>query len=702
MEHSSIFSKYTIEKSLNELNSDQYQGLSSKEAVTRLNANGPNRLTLKQKTKKLEIFIRQLKSVIVLLLFLAGTVSFLMGHLIEGFAVLLVLLANTTIGFMTELKAIRSMEAIKKMGKTLTKVLRDGVTKVVNASEIVPGDIILFEAGDIISADLRLIEASKITSDESILTGESMPADKNTDCIPEDKILAERINILFRGTSITRGSGKGVVISTGMQTEVGKIVKITQESSDDLTPLEIRLDQLGKQLVWVSLLIAIIVAGAGILSGKDIALMIETAIALAIATIPEGLPIVATLALAKGMWRMAKKNALINKLSAVETLGAVSVIFTDKTGTLTENKMTVRSYQSANESFDMSQKQFSLNQNLRRSIDIGVLCNNSSLKENKKDKSIGDPMETALMSWAQKVGIDCHQVKLDNPRIKEVAFDSETLMMATYHSIQDTFWIAVKGAPEVVIHKCIYEMRDNEKITLTNENKKKWIDYNKNMSNDGLRVLGLAFKTTDNCEETPYENLILSGLVGLIDPARMDIKKAIESCSQAGITTIMVTGDQEGTAIKIARDIGLVQGESVNVINGKDLPKPEIWSDELKNKILETKIFCRVSPEQKFSLIEFFQTRNKVVAMTGDGVNDAPALKKADIGIAMGLRGTQVAKEASDMVLEDDSFNTILSAIKQGRIIYSNIQRFIIYLLSCNISEILVISIASILNAPLL
>ncbi len=702
MEHSLIFSKYQVEKSLEILNSDQKQGLSSTEANSRLRETGPNMISAAQQVTTFEILIRQLKSVIVLLLVTAGIVSFFMGHLIEGFAVIAVLIVNTIIGFLTELKAVRSMEALKKMGLTSTTVLRDGAAKVLNAGQIVPGDIVLFEAGDIITADLRLIEASKVAADESILTGESIPTEKNIECFFEDKILAERGNILFKGTAITRGTGKGLVIATGMQTEVGKIVKVTQDATDDLTPLEKRLDHPGQQLIWVSIVIAIIVAGSGIVSGKDLKLMIETAIALAVATIPEGLPIVATLALAKGMWRMAKKNALIKKLAAVETLGATSIIFSDKTGTLTENKMTVRSYQTDTQYFDLDTPvKEQPDQYLRRCIDIGILCNNSSLKENEVDQFIGDPMEVALISVAQKLGIDFNQVKKDNPELKEVAFDSETLMMATYHSTEHSSWVAVKGAPEVIIQKCVYKIKEGKKVELTVQDKEKWITHNQKMSKDGLRVLGLAFKTITDCDEGAYEELILSGLVGLLDPARKDIKEAIESCTQAGITTIMVTGDQEGTAIKIGKDIGLIKEETMSVIHGKDLPKSDDWTDDLKNKILKTRIFCRVTPQQKFSLVQYFQSHNQVVAMTGDGVNDAPALKKADIGIAMGLRGTQVAKEAADMVLQDDLFRSIVSAIKQGRIIYSNIQRFVVYLLSCNISEILIISIAAIVNAPL-
>ncbi len=702
MNNSLKYSKLSTSESLDQLNSNSSNGLTHKEAKLRLHTIGKNLLEDKKETSKLEILIRQLKSIIVLLLVLAGGVSFSMGHLVEGFSVLAVLIVNTTIGFITELKAIRSMEGLKKMGVTSTTVLRDGNPNVIDATEVVPGDIIILEAGDVITADLRIIEASKLSVDESILTGESVPADKSAENISEDRVLAERENILFRGTSLTRGSGKGLVFSTGMNTEVGKIVKVTQATDDEITPLEKKLDKLGHQLIWVSIIIAALVAISGIYSGKEIRLMIETAIALAIATIPEGLPIVATLALAKGMWRMAEKNALINKLSAVETLGATSIILTDKTGTLTENKMTVRSYQTVNNYYEItSDPNQKIDIELRKCIEIGILCNNSSQSDDAQNNFIGDPMEIALVSVSKKVGIDTEKLKKENIEIKQVAFDNESLMMATYHKLNDSYWVAVKGAPEVVIENCKYTIENGKRINLTEKEKANWIEFNKKMAGDGLRILGLASKSISNIEDSPYDQLTLHGLVGLIDPARKDIKESIENCSQAGITTIMVTGDQEGTAIKIARDIGLVQGLDINVIHGKNLPPREQWEEVLKHKILTTKIFCRVSPEQKHSLVSYFQEQNQVIAMTGDGVNDAMALKKADIGVAMGIRGTQVAKESSDMILQDDLFISIISAIKQGRIIYSNIQRFVIYLLSCNISEILIISIAAMINAPL-
>jgi Ca2+-transporting ATPase len=700
-DYSQIYT-FEVEEVLKTLSSNADDGLSSEEVNTRLQKYGQNRLVAKKQVSKIEILVRQIKSIIVVLLLVAGLVSFTFGHFVEGIAVFAVLVFNTTIGFFTELKAVRSMEALKNMGTTKTRLIREGEAVLVEATELVPGDIVLVEAGDIVTADLRLLESSKIAVDESILTGESLPVEKSTKALEGEAVLAERYNLLFKGTSLTRGSGKAIVFATGMQTEVGKVVKATQEASDELTPLEKRLDELGKQLIWVSLVIGLIIAAAGVYSGKAFTLMLETAIALAIATIPEGLPIVATLALGKGMWRMAKSNALINKLAAVETLGATSIIFSDKTGTLTENKMSVRSYQTANHYFDLNNSvEQDSDRSLQRCLEIGVLCNNSSEGGENSSTFLGDPMEIALIAIASKLGVDYKNVQANNPELKEVAFDSETLMMATYHKSDATFWVAVKGAPEVVLGKCTYQLKNGEKIPLSDEERKLWFDHNKRMANDGLRVLGLAFKDIESEEERPYSELILCGLVGLLDPARSDIKKSLDQCRSAGIETFMITGDQEGTAIKIAKDTGLVEDSNVNVIHGKNLPERELWDERLEKKILETRVFCRVSPEQKYDLIGLLQSRNHVVAMTGDGVNDAPALRRADIGIAMGLRGTQVAKEAADMVLQDDLFSTIVSAIKQGRIIYSNIQRFVLYLLSCNISEILIISLASAANSPL-
>ncbi|MFG1487147.1 cation-transporting P-type ATPase [Halobacteriovorax sp. RZ-1] len=708
-----FYSKCSVNDVSDILETNLESGLTQEEITSRQKLYGPNELSVRPSTSKITILIRQLKSIIVFLLLIAAATSFSIGHIVEGFTVIAVLVVNTALGFFTELKAVRSMEALKKIGVTKCGVIRQGQIFHLNTKELVPGDIVIFEAGDILGADLRVAQANNINVNESILTGESAPVDKVSEALEEDTILAERSNILFKGTSITRGSGKGIVIATAMDTEVGKIAKEVQGDAvnkDETTPLEKRLNKLGGQIVWFSLAIATLIAVSGIMAGKAPVLMLETAIALAIATIPEGLPIVATLALAKGMWRMADNNALINKLAAVETLGATSIIFTDKTGTLTENKMSVQLFKTMHTVFHMNNVEKNKDEKeLRRLLEIGILCNNSELTQEitqeKKSHNIGDPMEIALLNIGEEFGLVRAKLLDQRPEVKEVPFDSSTLMMATYHMLkeedEEAILVAVKGAPEAVISSSTLIRNESEDKIFNKELKSEWIKENHTLASDGLRILALAEKKVKSTKEAPYNDLTFLGLVALLDPPRSDVKEAISKSNEAGIKTIMVTGDQEGTALKIAKDIGLIGPDNSYSINGKNFGPQQDWSEELIKKIDKTQVFSRVSPIQKLDLIKYFQSKNAVVAMTGDGVNDAPALKHADIGVAMGQRGTQIAKEAADMVLQDDRFNTIILAIKQGRIIYSNIQRFVVYLLSCNISEILIVSIASLMNMPL-
>jgi Ca2+-transporting ATPase len=702
MDNSSSFWQKSELETLTYFQVDLSTGLHDDEIIFRQKKFGLNILTEKKPTSKLSIFIRQFKSIIVFLLISAATVSFVLGQWIEGFSIVFVLLINALLGFMTEYKAIRSMEALKLMGRTTTNIIRNGKFISIDAEQLVPGDIVVLEAGDMITADIRIINSSKLAADESVLTGESVPVEKSKGLIKSDVILAEKTNMLFKGTFLTRGSAKGVVIATGMQTELGKIAKITQEAVEEITPLEERLNKLGQQLVWISLFIGIFVAVSGIMSGKTIMLMFTTAVALAVSTIPEGLPIVATMALAKGMWRMASKNALVNKLSAVETLGATSIIFSDKTGTLTENKMVVRSYYLDDGYFEINDLDRDISPSLEKCLEIGILCNNAFIDPDSPNTSIGDPMEVALLNVGHKLTRLSKEGYLKKyPELREEAFDPDGCMMATYHDYQNQILVAVKGAPESLMKSCSFIYKDGNPLNLDHNMKELWLTRNQEMANDGLRVLALAYKFVHDKEKKPYEELIFTGLVGIADPARTGIKEAIKKCRSAGIRIIMVTGDQAGTAKKIARDINLVTDGHLDIIKGDELGDRALWSDQLKNKLNSIAIFSRVNPQQKLDLIQYYQDQSHVVAMTGDGVNDAPALKKADIGIAMGKRGTQVAREAADMVLKDDSFETIVLAIQQGRIIFSNIRRFVVYLLSCNISEVLIVSIAAIVNAPL-
>ena len=673
------------------LESNREEGLTADEAARRAELFGPNSLEIRQKTTVLDVIIRQFKSLIVLLLVAAATVAFSFGEMIDGSAILAVIFLNAAIGFATEIRAIRSMEALNSLSEVIARVKRGGELIETAAESLVPGDLAYIEGGDIISADLRIVSASKLKIDESALTGESVPVDKQTGPLPADTVLAERTNMLYKGTKVQRGTAIAVVTSTGMKTELGAISSLVTQTQDEKTPLEAKLQELGNRLIWITLGIAAIVAVGGILSGKELLLMVETAIALAVAAIPEGLPVVATIALARGMWRMAKKNALINKLAAVETLGAINIICTDKTGTLTENKMAIRHVISLDtewESVDSSTPP----ESLKEILTTGILCNNASL-------TTGDPMEIALLQMAERAGL--RRDNLDLPAVGEEAFDSEIKMMATRHRRDDAFLVAVKGAPEAVLAACGSVNRDEGETSLTDELLEKWRARNQELAEEGLRVLAMASKVTATADEPVYRDLVFEGFVSFLDPPRQDVRDSILQCRSAGIRVVMITGDQAATAMAIATQVGLEDPDRIEAVRGADWKAPEELDDDERRRVLRSTVFSRFSPKQKMDLIDMHQQAGSVVAMTGDGVNDAPALKKADIGIAMGQRGTQVAREAADMVLKDDAFGTIVTAIEQGRVIFKNIRAFIVFLLSCNITEILVLSLASFMTIPL-
>jgi len=703
---------------LDALSVSEAEGLGKEEVEKRRSQYGRNRLRSAKSKSAWAILAEQFKSLLVVLLAVAAALSLAFGELVEGIAILAVIFINAAIGFVTELRAVRSMEALQSLGDVEAKVRRDGQVKRIPAEEIVPGDIIVLEGGDVVTADLRLTEASKLQADESALTGESLPVSKQVEAVDEDAPLAERASMLYKGTAVTRGSGQGVVVATGTGTELGHISSLVEEAEEELTPLEKRLNQLGRRLVWITLVIAAVVATAGILAGREILLMIETAIALAVATVPEGLPIVATIALARGMQRMANRNALINRLSAVEALGATNVICTDKTGTLTENQMTVVEIALAETDIEVSGEglqtdgQFSQNgemldplthEALRRSLQVGALCNNAEINEESGDETeaIGEPLEVALLVAGLKAGIERGQLLEDWPESREEAFDPDTKMMATFHRENSAYRVAAKGAPESVLEACTQILTKEGTKSLDEKERQSWIDRNERMAEEGLRVLALATRMVEEAEADPYDSLTFLGLVGLLDPPREEVRPSLKACVEAGIRVVMVTGDHPVTARRIAQAVGLIENQDVDVIHGKELGHKDDLSEEERGRILEAPIFARVSPEQKLDLIAIYQGKGHAVAMTGDGVNDAPALKKADIGVAMGQRGTQVAKEAADMVLQDDRFSSIVAAVEQGRVIFDNIRKFVFYLMSCNISEIAVISLASLVNAPL-
>jgi len=687
---------------------DADAGLSAAESARRLPIHGPNLLREKKVRSAWNVLAAQFKSLIVGLLAIAGGAALAFGEIVEGLAIGAVIIINTAIGFFTEMRAVRSMEALRRMGTVRTRVRRGGVIQEVEAESLVPGDIVILEGGDVITADLRILRASKLQADESALTGESVPVSKTDQPCPETAPLAERSNMLYKGTALTRGSGEAVVAATGMNTELGAITSLVDAAEDDSTPLEKRLNRLGHKLIWATLAIAVFVVGAGILAGKAVFLMIETGIALAVAAIPEGLPIVATIALARGMVRMARRNALINRLSSVETLGATNVIFTDKTGTLTENLMTVVTITQETGEIEVRTGGAFFRDGrpvdpggdgpLREILEASVLCNNASIQG---AEPVGDPLETALLAAAGGAGISREDLSGRMPEEREEAFDADIKMMATFNRDGDGYRVSVKGAPEPVLEACAAVMTAGGERTLDNGARRRWLETNERMATGGLRVIALAAKRTGRLEEEPYRGLVFLGLMGLQDPPRREVREAIAECRAAGVRVIMATGDQPVTAASIARDVGLVEEDDDRMIHGRDLRPVADLTDGERREILRTSIFARVSPRQKLDLIDIHQQQGSVVAMTGDGVNDAPALKKADIGVAMGKRGTQVAREAADMVLKDDAFSSIVAAIQQGRVIFSNIRKFVIYLLSCNVSEILAVSLASVANAPL-
>ncbi len=697
-----------VSEVLDHLSTDPDQGLSRHEVHQRLSRHGPNRLEEARRRGVPGILIDQFKSLVIVLLVIAAVVAFLFDRRVEAVAIGIALLVNGAVGFVMEYQAVRSMVALKRLGGLKARVRRQGRDRSVPADQLVPGDVVRLEAGDQVPADLRVIESEELTCDESALTGESVPVAKSVDPVPEQAGLADQSGMVFKGTAVTRGAGIGVVVATGMETEIGRIAAMVEASEGDLTPLERRLESLGRRLVGLTLVIAVLVALAGLAAGHPLVTMLETAIALAVAAVPEGLPVVATVALARGMHRMATRNALVKRLAAVESLGAATTILSDKTGTLTENRMTLGRVVLPGEAIEVEAAAGRFlrdgetvdpqaHDRLRRALEVAVLCNNASLD----DSEGGDPMEKALLQGGRLAGLEREDLLADWPEEREEPFASETLMMATVHAAASGWRHAVKGAPEAVIDRCNRELGPDGEVELGEDGRARWHETNESMAADGLRVLALAERASDDPDADSYEDMTLLGLVGLFDPPREGVREAVAACREAGIRVLMVTGDQPATAAHIARELGIADEDAPPPVHGDDLRPPEELDDEARERDLSTAVFARVSPEQKLDIVTLHQQAGAVVAMTGDGVNDAPALKKADVGIAMGRRGTDVAREAADMVLRDDAFTTIVVAIRMGRNIFDNIRRFIVYLLSGNLGEIMAVSAAAAAGAPL-
>jgi len=705
------FFNQEIKEILDNLQTPETTGLTTEEVKRRLGKYGYNQLSTKRKRSFFQMYIAQFKSFMIIILLIAAAISGVVGviegeGLLDTFVILVILILNAFVGAFQERKAESSLEALKKLAAPETKVLRDGIITEIPTRELVPGDIVILETGEIIPADLRLIEAVNLKIQESALTGESVPVEKQTATLTGDDIaLGDRINMAFASGIVTYGRGRGVVVTTGMQTEVGKIADLLQQTVDTETPMSKRLEQLGKVLGIAALIICAVIFIVGILYGNSIITMFMTAVSLAVAAIPEGLPAVSTVVLAIGVQRMVKRNAIIRTLPSVETLGSATVICSDKTGTLTQNKMTVvEAY--VNHKRDVINRttpSVELNEEEERLLSISVLCADAqfSINEDGKYEFTGDPTETALIDFGILYGLYKDELEKNYPRVAEIPFDSERKRMTTVNRIDDkSTRVNVKGGLDEVLSVCNKINIHGEVRSITDEDVEKIRNTNESMANSALRILAMAY---ENLPEAPQhveigelENgLIFMGLLGMIDPARPEVIDAVAKCNAAGIRPVMITGDHQSTAMAIADEIGIYR-EGDLAITGTDLEK--LSEEELNENVIRYSVYARVAPEHKVRIVKAWQRHDEVVAMTGDGVNDAPALKQADIGAAMGIVGTDVAKGAADMVLTDDNFATIVSAVEEGRRIYDNILKAIQFLLSTNIGEIFLLLITSILN----
>lgn len=700
------FHAISAQESVSQLRSDWDNGLTGMEVEKRRRQYGKNILKRKKSKNVLLILLEQFLDPIIYLLGAAMVLAFLFGEMLEGFAVMIVILITTFIGFFMEWQAIRSVESLQKMVQTAANVLRNGNLQRVKASELVPGDIIILNAGDVVPADGRMLESYSLAVKEAVLTGESNQVEKKTEALEEQTLLPDQNNMVFCGTIVSRGKAKAIITTTGDQTNIGQIADLTQLAKKQRAPLEKKLSKLSHRLIWLTLALSAIIALTGYIQGKDLELMIKTAIALSVAAIPEGLPIVATISLARGMVRLSKQQVIIKKLESVQTLGETGIICTDKTGTLTENKMSVHEFVFFEKTFkaDDIKEDLTLRNNeiLKKAVNISVLCNNS---EPAHPEINGDAIEYSLLEFAQINGFPIKQIRDSFPRQGEIPFDAETKRMATIHSTPQGYFICTKGAIESIIENCSHVLTENGEIELKEKNK--WYEVSDKTAGEGLRVLAFAYKAVSQkpTEQEVFQDLVFVGIAAVIDPPREDVKEAIKIYKDAGIKVIMITGDHPETAKKIGEEIGLLQpGGDSQILHGKDILDFEKLNKEEENTLLNATVFARMIPKQKLDLVNFYQTHGAIVGMLGDGVNDAPALKKADIGIAMGIRGTEAAKEVADVILMDDKFTSTELAIRQGRNIFGNIRQFVVFLLSCNLAEIIAVAIASItfLPSPLL
>lgn len=718
--------KKNKEEVVSQLSTNIEKGITNEEVQKRLEKYGPNELKEEAKQSMLSKIIAQFNDFLIIILIVAAIISFFVGEKVDAVVIIAIVVVNAALGIYQEGKAEKSLEALKKMAAPNAKVLRNGNTEVISSNNIVPGDIVILETGDIIPADLRLVESSNLKIEEASLTGESVPVEKDANVtFDKDAALGDRINMAYSSTIVSYGRGKGVVVGTGHDTEIGKIATMIQTYDNEATPLQKKLNQLGKVLGVVVIVVCLVVFGLGLLQGRDLLNMFMTSISLAVAAIPEGLAAIVTIVLALGMNRMVERNAIVKKLLSVETLGTTTYICSDKTGTLTQNEMTVVKAYTNDKVIDVSgtgyepKGKFTINEeevsnptesvNINTLLSIGILCSDAKLtKTDDGYKVLGDPTEGALVTLAGKAGIDQEYINKKYPRIEELPFDSDRKMMTTFHEnfIPGKVVSFTKGAPDILIGKSSSIYLNGEIVPFTEDLKKKVLDINSQFSREALRVLAMAFRQYDSLPneitiEGIENDMIFVGLVGMIDPPREEAKEAIRKCKNAGIHTVMITGDYKETAFAIAKQLGMAETED-QAMMGQELDN--LTDEELREVVKEKRVYARVSPEHKVKIVEALKKNGEIAAMTGDGVNDALALKKADIGISMGITGTDVAKNTAEVILTDDNFASIVAAVEEGRIIYSNIKKFVFFLLSCNIGEVLIIFLSILLGyeVPLL
>jgi len=708
-----------IDEAMRELNA-KMDGLSSEEVQKRLEEFGPNELKKEKGKSPVRLFLEQFTDILIIILLIATALSMAIGEVYDAIVIIAIVMACAVLGFTQEYKAEKALEALKKMTAPTATVLRDGKEMQLETRDLVPGDIILLYTGDKVAADARLIEAINMKTDEAPLTGESTPVNKNVKPLPEETIVSDRRNTLFTGTVVVYGRGKAVVTSTGMNTEFGKIAKMVQVTEEEETPLEKRMGHVGKWIGILSVAVCAVVAIFGIYKGREILDMVLWAISLAVAAVPEALPAVVTGARAVGMYRMARENAIVRRLPAVETLGCTSVICADKTGTMTKGEMTVQriyvndkalkvrgvGYEPQGEFlFEDKKLDPTKEKELYILLKAATLCNDAKLEKEEGQWIVkGDPTEGALVVVAAKADLWKEEIEREEPRINEIPFSSERKRMTTMHEAYGKSKIAyMKGAPEIVLEKCTKVYTNGKLRKLTDGMRKQMLAVNAAMAIQALRNLGFAYKelpeSKTSLDEEDEEGFVFLGIMGMIDPPRGEVKDAIYMCNKAGIKVVMVTGDHKLTAVAVAKALNLIgenESEEDHVLTGAELDK---LSDEEFGKMVDNiVIYARVSPEHKVRIVKALRKKGYICAMTGDGVNDAPALKMADIGVAMGITGTEVTKEASDMVLADDNFATIIKAVREGREIYGNIKKYLTYLLRCNIMEILVLFFAMMLS----